>query len=111
MNDIKRTAVLRAEAMLRASGAQFKIIHNDYESGDLVVAKPTIRKRGPAQNAFKHLYLDAIRAMKPCDVHEWQHDQPEKMRSAVSAAAHARWGNGNAMTEVRGTTVTLLRVA
>ena len=105
--DVKTIAIQRAITLLTSVGAQFKVIFEGAEYGELVaVTKPPRTKH----NSFLALYIDKLNAMQVGDVLVWEHDNPEGLRSAITASACGKWGKGSAISQVRGKTIELLRV-
>lgn len=105
--DVKTIAVQRAVTLLTSAGAQFKVIFDGAEYGELVaVTKPTRTKH----NSFAALYIDKLNAMQVGDALVWEHDNPEGLRSAITASACGKWGKGSAISRVFENKVELLRV-
>ena len=116
--DIRAIAVTRAIDMLKAAGAQFKIIHGDQEYGDLIAVKPKPVKVVKHRRNFRHTgYLEKVAEMQPGDAHTFEcpETDPAAYRafcSSVSAQAVTRWGKGNAITARQdGCKIQVLRVA
>ena len=117
--DVKAKTVSRAVQLLTACGAQFKVLFEDFEYGDLPIAKPEpprklrLRKHGYFASSG---YKEVCSKMQPGESHVFHWDEAESYVSfcgSVSAYGVKLWGKGNAIT-ARGhdhKTLELLRVA
>lgn len=108
--DVKHIALQRALVLLNGIGAQYKVIHEGMEYGELIaVVKPT--KTRAKVNSFAPLYRHLLDDMKVGDVLTWEHENAEGLRSAITANAHRIWGTGSTVSTVTGNKVELLRVS
>ena len=108
--NVKEIAIQRALTLLNSAGAKYKVIFEGAEYGELIAVTKPDKKPRVKQNDFASLYIDKLKAMQVGDVNVWEHDNPEGLRSAITATSSRLWGNGSAISRVFGKTVELLRV-
>lgn len=109
MSSIHQVAINRALTLLSAAGCKFKIITAEGdEYGELEVVAPQSRK--PVRRDLGHLYVDKMNKLPVGGHLIFDHPEPERLRSALSAKAATMWGNGAAITSREGNRIELLRV-
>jgi len=123
MEEIKKQALLRALAMLKAAGCKYIVVDPDdaqHVEGDLKLAPPepergrkhkTHRPHGALVNYYKPLIENmqvSDYVQVPFGVFE---NEKNELAGAISAWCATHWGPKTAMTHVTETAVEILRLA
>ena len=119
MSAVINTAIIRAIALLNATGAKYKVIATDgTEYGDLIVAKqPTLKKRGFTINkdyprgertAYVRAILEPMQAGDTKVVLNGPYG--DSLSSLVPPTAQSLWGKKTYITSVVDGGIEVLRV-
>lgn len=119
MKQVQIQAAEKAIALLKASGAQYKVIFDDgTEYGDLEVVTPKKRIRRTPHGVLTSMYKDPINTAEVGDVIQFPVADvaaidiaPETLRSAATAYASMTWGNGSYTSTITDTHVEILRIS
>lgn len=104
---VKEKALNQALILLRAIGAQFAIIVDGQQHGDLQVVKPKRgggeRQRNAPAYRWHDIYNPWLETAKPgsCFVHLCDsHEQAESLRGSISSRVVRKFGHGSVMTTI-----------